>query len=345
MKYTERYYQDLDTVWQSIPDREALSGKTAVITGATGLIGSSVADLLLRANAVSDSGIRILCAGRSEKRVRERFSPYRSGRDFSFLPYDATKPEELKIAADFIIHAAASSSPSDYARYPVEIMLSNVIGLNTLLRAAAERPGTRVLYLSSSEVYGMHDSTEPFSEEDYGPIDILNPRACYPSAKRCAETLCAAYRAQYQVDTVIARPGHIYGPMCTASDSKASAQFARCAAAGEDIVMKSPGNQIRSYCYALDCASALLTVLIRGRSGEAYNISNPLSIATVRDLACGFASAVGRKVVYENPSDAEKAGFTTMTNSSLNSEKLEALGWKGRFDLKRGIESTLSGLS
>ena len=133
--------------------------------------------------------------------------------------------------------------------------------------------------------------------------------------------------------------------MCSASDSKASAQFARCAAAGKDIVMKSAGNQIRSYCYALDCASALLTVLIRGRSGEAYNISNPQSIVTVRELACAFAAAVGKSVVYENPTDAEKAGFTAMTNSSLNSEKLEALGWKGLFDLKRGVESTLSGLS
>ena len=345
MNYTERYYQDLDAVWQSIPDRERLSGKTAVITGATGLIGSSAADLLLRANEACSTGIRLIFAGRSEERVKERFLPYQPDRDFSFLPYDSEKPKELTLTADYIIHAAASANPSDYACFPVNIMLTNFIGLNTLLRSAAEHPGTRVLYISSSEVYGMHESTEPFSEDDFGPIDILNPRSCYPSSKRCAETLCAAYRAQYHVDTVIVRPGHIYGPMSPASDSKAAAQFARCAAAGKDIVMKSAGSQIRSYCYALDCASALLTVLIRGRSGEAYNISNPASIVTVRELAEAFAAAAGKRVVYEDPTAAEKAGFTAMTNSSLNSKKLEALGWKGLFDLQRGVESTMARLS
>ncbi len=344
MKYSESYLYDLDTAWQSIPEREKLFEKTVVITGATGLIGSSAADLLLRANDVCHAGIRLLFAGRKESRVRERFSVYDADRAFLFLPYDSTKPEELTLRADYIIHAASSASPADYARFPVDIMLANVIGINTLLQAAAKNPRTRVLYISSSEVYGSHEGQKPYTETDYGPVDLLNPRSCYPSSKRCAETLCAAYRAQYSVDTVIVRPGHIYGPMCSASDSKASAQFARCAAAGHDIVMKSAGNQLRSYCYALDCASALLTVLIRGMSGEAYNISNASSIVTVRDLAQAFASAVGKKVIYENPTDAEKAGYTAMMNSSLDSAKLEALGWKGIFDLKRGVESTLAEL-
>ncbi len=345
MKYTESYLEDLDRVWQLIPNRGRLLGKTVVITGATGLIGSSTADLLLRANEVHDTGIRLVFAGRNESRIRERFSVYHADQAFSFLPYDSTTPDELAITADYFIHAASSASPTDYAGAPVDIMLANVIGLNSLLQTAVKMPGTRVLYISSSEIYGSHEGREPYSENDYGPIDILNPRACYPSAKRCAETLCAAYRAQYQVDTVIVRPGHIYGPMCSAADSKASAQFARCAAAGEDIVMKSAGNQLRSYCYALDCASALLTVLINGVSGEAYNISNPLSVVTVRELAQAFAAAAGKKVVYENPSDSEKAGFTSMTNSSLNSAKLEALGWKGVFDLRSGVQRTLSGLA
>ena len=69
MKYTERYFQDLDAVWQSIPDREKLFGKTLAITGATGLIGSSLADLLLRANAVCDAGIRLIFAGRTKERL------------------------------------------------------------------------------------------------------------------------------------------------------------------------------------------------------------------------------------------------------------------------------------
>lgn len=116
-------------------------------------------------------------------------------------------------------------------------------------------------------------------------MDILNQRASYPSAKRASETLCIAYGIEYGVDTVIVRPGHIYGPSITESDSRASAQFTRNVVAGKDIVMKSAGTQVRSYCYTLDCASAVLTVLLNGQTGNAYNISNKNSICTISDIA------------------------------------------------------------
>ena len=105
--------------------------------------------------------------------------------------------------------------------------------------------------------------------------------------------------------------------------------------------MKSAGLQLRSYCYTLDCASAILTVLIKGESGEAYNISNSQSVVTIRELAECMAKTAGVKVVFEQASDQELKSYNMMDNSSLNSEKLEVLGWKGCFNLKEGIESTL----
>jgi nucleoside-diphosphate-sugar epimerase len=215
-------------------------------------------------------------------------------------------------------------------------MAANFIGLNNLLSLAAKKNAKRVLYLSSSEVYGQKDSMDPYFENDYGFLDILNQRASYPSSKRAAETLCVAYSMEYNLDTVIVRPGHIYGPAVIPSDNRATAQFTRNAVNREDIVMKSAGSQLRSYCYSLDCASAILAVLLNGERENAYNISNPDSIITISAIAKAIANAAGRKLTFENPADAEAKGYNLMSNSSLDSKKLEGLGWYAVFSPEEG---------
>lgn len=139
----------------------------------------------------------------------------------------------------------------------------------------------------------------------------------------------------------MARQGYIYGPQITTTDSRATAQFTRKAIAGEPIVMKSAGTQLRSYTYTLDCASAILAILLNGQSGEAYNISNPHSIVTIRQIAEEFSKAAGQELVFENPTDKEKAGYNLMDNSSLDSTKLESLGWKAKFDMGIGVKRTI----
>ena len=113
------------------------------------------------------------------------------------------------------------------------------------------------------------------------------------------------------------------------------------AADGKDIIMKSDGAQIRSYCYMLDCASAILYVLLKGKKGEAYNISNPNSIMSIRELAEYLAKVGNVRLKFELPSQDEKKAFNPMNNSSLNSEKLCGLGWSGLFDAKLGLEHTV----
>ena len=105
--------------------------------------------------------------------------------------------------------------------------------------------------------------------------------------------------------------------------------------------MKSAGNQIRSYCYTLDCASAILSVLINGATCNAYNISNRNSIVSIREMADELAKTGGVQVVFEAPSDIEKKSYNMMNNSSLDSHKLEELGWRGLFDLSEGVKKTL----
>lgn len=345
INYCEEYWQDVAKVAEQIPNLYFLKNNSILITGATGMICSAVAEVLFYLNREKSANIQIILAGRNRERMKKRFYCFEEGKDFSFLQYDATSAIPQNIKADYIIHGASNADPGKFAKEPVETMLANIIGLNTLLKSATNNNAKRLLYISSSEVYGRKEEKRPYKEDDYGFVDILNPRASYPSSKRAAETLCVAYSAEYGLDTVIIRPGHIYGPTITSSDSRASAQFTRQAKAGENIVMKSAGRQLRSYCYTMDCASAILTVLINGQCKEAYNISNPQSVVTIREMAEALAKAGNVKIVFENPSDIEIKSYNLMDNSSLESDKIEKLGWKAVFDIISGMQKTLNYIS
>jgi len=341
MKYNAAYREDVAESIQSIPQVEKLKEKSILITGGTGMICSTVADILFYLNQYGGYRMTILLAGRNREKMIQRFPYAREGADYHFLPFDAETGRLGNIRADFLIHGASPADPRSFERKPAETIMTNVSGLKAVLDQALFNKGSRALYISSSEVYGRKKDSSPFKENDYGFVDILNPRSCYPNAKRLGETLCAAYGKEYGVNTVIVRPGHIYGPSIPPADSRATAQFTRNALSKSPIIMKSAGTQLRSYCYTLDCASALLTVIINGKSGEAYNISNSRSIITIRQIAEAFARAAGMKLQFENPTDQEKAGYNLMDNSSLDSRKLESLGWKGCFDLVKGVKRTL----
>ncbi len=350
IRYCESYWEDVDRVLACVPNLEKIKGQSVLITGGTGMICSSLVDLLLCYNLHARAEVCIILAGRSKERTCARFAGFEEGKDFFFLPYDAAAQDDkaqqmMNINADYVVHGSSNADPAILTVEPVETMLANMIGLNRLLDEACKGQSKRLLYISSSEVYGNRSSREdesPYIEEDYGYVDILNPRAAYPCAKRAAEALCVSYGTEYGFDTVIVRPGHIYGPSITKTDSRASAQFTRSAAAGENIVIKSAGTQLRSYCYTLDCASAILTVLLNGKTGNAYNISNRNSVVTIRDVAEALAKAGGINVIFEEASRQEKAGYNLMSNSSLNAEKLESLGWKALFGLEEGTQKTLA---
>ncbi len=342
LRKSKLWATDLDLTAAYLPELEQLNGKTVFITGAGGLICSALVDLLVRYNETRFATIHILAAGRSEGKMRARF-PGAFGRPFfSFVRYDAL--EELPVIdryVDYIIHGAGNASPDRIILEPVETMTDNYVGLLHLLQLAKKTGTGRVLYISSSEVYGRKESAEPFHETEYGFIDLLNPRNSYSVGKRAAETLCASFSAEYGVETVIARPGHIYGPTATPSDTRVSSAWAHAAARGEDIVMKSDGSQVRSYCYCLDCASALLKILLCGECAHAYNIANPDSVISIREMAEILTRTTDTKLVLELPSDEEKYSFNPMSNSSLDSTKLLALGWRGIFDAETGFSHTV----
>ena len=195
---------------------------------------------------------------------------------------------------------------------------------------------------NSSEVYGKATPrVDGFKEEDYGFVDVLNPRSSYPMGKRAAETLCASYAKEYGVDVSIVRPGHIYGPTASPKDQRVSSAFAWAAARGEPIVLKSAGTSRRSYTHADDCASAIMTVVERGSPGAAYNIANRAGVCSIRQMAEIMSDAGGVELRIEAASAVEQAAFNPMDNSCLDPTKLEGLGWSGRIGYEDGFRQTV----
>lgn len=341
MKYSKQYIDDIKAVLENINNLKNLYNQKILITGATGMICSSIVDILFYLNSNLNANIKIILAGRDKKRLIKRFSLYSCDIDYFFLEYDATKNQDINLNVDYIIHGASNANPSSYVKQPVETILANITGLDVLLRLARKVNPKKLVFISSSEVYGRIDGKKDLEEGNYGLIDILNLRACYPNSKRLAETLCIAYAEEYDINVTIARPGHIYGPTITLQDDRASAQFTKFSMSKQDIIMKSSGLQLRSYCYVLDCASAILTILLNGENGNAYNISNKKSIVSIRNVAEEFSKSSGVSLKFENASDYEKKGYNMMDNVCLKSDKLEKLGWKAIFDLKTGVDHTL----
>lgn len=338
---SELWFKDIDTVSETImSELNELAGNTVMITGAAGLICSAIVDILIRYNETHKEKVEILAAGRRD--MRDRFKEYFDRAYFKFVKFDSSKGGNIiDIPVNFIIHGASNAFPSAIIAEPVETMASNFTGLLCLLNHAREHKAKRLLYISSSEVYGRKDNNDPYKEDEHGYIDLLNPRNSYSVSKCASETLCASYFAEYGVETVIVRPGHIYGPTASARDNRVSSEFAYAAARGEDIVMKSDGSQLRSYCHCIDCATAILMVLLRGESTCAYNISNPDSVVTIMQMAEYMAEAGGVELKKGTSNEQERKTYNSMQNSSLDSTKLLELGWKPQYDIKNGIERTI----
>lgn len=316
---------------------EKLSGSNILVTGATGLIGSCLVDVLMT-NPNKD--YQVYALGRNEKRAQARFLQFKDEPSFHFLLGDVTQPLASDKPFHFIIHAASNGSPNFFANNPVEVMKSNLFGVSNLIEYGLAHGMKRFLYVSTGEVYGVNEAAT-LDESSYGYVDILNTRSCYPSSKRAAETLAMCYAGEYGADVVVARPCHTYGPHFTESDNRVYAQFIRNVLNSEDIVMKSAGTQYRSWCYVEDCVSAFLYILLKGKCGEAYNIADKSSVVTIRELAEMIAHIAGRKVIMQILSDIEKNGFTPIKRAVFDTAKLEALGWSVSGSMEEKLRRTI----
>lgn len=342
--YTNNLYlEDVKKVADISLPWEKFQGKSVLLSGATGLLGSFFIDVLMQKNT-EGLNCTVYALGRNREKAEERFSKWIDDGHLTFVQYDINKPFELNDVAkiDYVLHLASNTHPVQYATDPIGTITTNIIGLQNMLDFAVSHKAERFVFASSNEIYGENRGDVKMFDEKYcGYIDSNTLRAGYPESKRCGEALCQAYKSQKGLNTVVARFTRSYGPTMLMSDTKAISQFIKKGIVGEDIVLKSAGTQNYSYTYMADAISGLLTIILKGESGEAYNIADEASNITLKDLARIIADYAGKKVVFEIPDTVEASGYSKATKALLDGSKLKKLGWQPCYGIKEGIERTL----
>ena len=337
------YLEDVARVADVNLPWEKLHGKSVLLSGATGLLGSFLVDILLQKNT-QELDCTVYALGRTQKKAEERFSKWWGNKHLVFLPYNVNQPfvrDDIG-TVDYVLHLASNTHPMQYATDPIGTITTNIIGLQNMLVFAVEHHATRFAFASSNEIYGENRGDAELFDESYcGYIDSNTLRAGYPESKRCGEALCQAYKTQKGLDVVIPRFTRSYGPSMLLTDTKAISQFIRKGITGEDIVLKSAGTQNYSYTYMADAIYGLLTVILCGESGEAYNIADEASNITLKDLAKIIADHAGKHVVFEIPDAVEAAGYSKATKALLDGSKLKKLGWKPFYTIQDGIPRTI----
>ena len=336
------YFRDIQLAADTKIDWSKLSNKTMLITGATGMIASVLIDILMYRNESCNQNTKLIAVSRNEQKAKERFGLYWDSEQFTYLSQDIANPLPKLGKIDYILHAASNTHPRAYATDPIGTITANVQGTYQLLEYAVNHACERFLFFSSVEIYGENkNDVDKFDETYLGYIDCNTTRAGYPESKRLGEAMCNAFAAQKGQDFVVGRFSRVYGPTMLEEDSKAIAQFIHKAVAGEDIVLKSEGNQLYSYTYVVDAAMAALYLLLYGEKGEAYNVADASSDILLRDLAGLLAKEAGTKVIFELPDAVEKAGYSTATKAILDASKIEQLGWHAQTSIAEGIAKTV----
>lgn len=339
------YTKQLHTITQQILPWYKLQDKSILISGATGMLGKCLIDVLMTKNRLDNTNIRVIALSRNEDIAKERLREWWRLPELTYYPCDINEGISECGETDFIIHAASNTHPKQYATDPIGTITSNVLGTKNLLDYAVKSRSQRFCFLSSVEVYGENSGdVEKFGEDYLGYLDCNTLRAGYPESKRLGEALCNAYAEAYGISFVIPRLSRLYGPTMLPADTKALSQFIRKAAAGEDIVLKSEGNQKYSYTFITDAVNAVLHILLFGEDKAAYNVADEASDTKLRELAAMLAQISGTEVVFELPEEIERKGYSAATKAMLDAGKLQALGWQAKVHLPEGLRCTVESL-
>ena len=339
------YIDDIKEILKNNIPFNKLFGSKILISGSTGLVGTLLVDVLMFLNRNYNANITVFALCRNYLRAKDVFNVYKNDTLLSIIAHDINLPiESLPISdtVDYVIHMASNTHPLDYSHDPIGTITSNVIGTKNMLDFAESHHTKRFLFTSSNEIYGENRGDVVLFDERYcGYIDCNTLRAGYPESKRCGEALCQAYKSQKNIDIVVARLTRSYGATLKDNDSKAMTQFIRKAVKGEDIVLKSQGEQMYSYTYVSDAVAGLFFVLLCGVNGEAYNVADGRSDIKLKLIAEILAKLANSKVIYDLPTDAEKEGFSRVVKAQLAGDKIERLGWQMKYDVKNGLKRTL----
>lgn len=276
---------DIDEICTSLgASAQAFAGKRILITGARGFLGRYFTDVFLRLNKVMLSAPCEVIAIDNLRTSGELGAEIPQDRQLAFVNHDMVKPFYPERPVDYVLHLAGIASPYYYRKWPLETLEVATTGLKNVLELAHQSKA-RVLFFSSSEIYGDPDSAHvPTKESYHGNVSCLGARACYDESKRLGETLVRIYHTQFGVSGMIVRPFNVYGPGMQKYDYRVLPNFAARVLAGEPLNVYGTGGQTRTFCYVTDALRGFLQVLLSGQPGEPYNIGNPSPEVSMVDL-------------------------------------------------------------
>ncbi len=315
---------------------EQLRDSTVLITGGTGLVGFNIINELVKVKEALN--IKILALVRNEEKARGIFADFIN--QVELVRGDVTDKLNIDKPVHYLIHGASITSSKAFVENPVETIMTAVTGTQNMLRLAREKNVRSMVYLSSMEAYGKVDGNSLLTEADVGYINPLSLRSSYPESKRMCESLCVAYAAEYGVPVKIARLVQTFGPGMQPTDKRVVVQFINNALMGQNIEIKASGESSRMYLYTFDAVSALITLLLNGENGAAYNLANKDTYCSIRALAETIVKVANSNsaVLVNTGTEEERKIYPPDSFLRLDTSKLEALGWKARYSLEESIK-------
>lgn len=297
-----------------------------MVTGAAGLIGSHLCEALIR------RGDEVVAVDNFLTGQRANIDSLSTSDRFTFLEGDAAHVGALDLDGriDAICQLASAASPTDFSRIPIEILKAGSEAIFATLELAQAHDARYVL-ASTSEVYG-EPLVHPQTEEYWGNVNPVGPRACYDESKRFAEAAVSTYARSFGVDTAIVRIFNTYGPRMRINDGRAVSNFVVQALREEPITVQGDGSQSRSFCYVTDQVAGLMAMLDSDESGP-LNIGNPEEF-TVLELAEVVLELTGSRSPIEFlplPQDDPTQRRPDISRASAK------LGWSPTVSLRDGL--------
>ena len=319
---------------------DKLRERTILVTGATGLIGTTLVNALAYANKKMSLEIKIIGMGRNAEKAKARLDS-----TILFQVADVADKVSLEEPIDYIVHAANPTSSSFFVNNPVETIKIAVNGTMNLLELAKEKHVKGFVYLSSMEVYGHPEKGCKVVESAVGGFDTMVTRNCYPQSKQICEMLCKSYQSEYGIPTTVVRLTQTFGPGVEYTDGRVFAEFMRCAVEKKDIILHTTGGTERCYLHTTDAVTAILTVLTKGKPGEAYTAANLETYCTILDMAKMVADKIADgEISVKIEVDDVNRGYASELHMLLDTEKIEGLGWKAHKGLAEMYKNMIEGL-
>lgn len=317
-----------------------LKDKTILVTGGTGLIGSTLISALLFANNSHDLNLHIIAIVRNTINAARQFAKQiTESTALTFIEGKVENLPEISVHTDYIIHGACPTSSSFFVNNPVETIQASVIGTMELLELAKKHKPEGFIYLSSMEAYGEVHTEEQLKENMLGFVNPLITRSCYPESKRMCEAICNAYAVEYGIQATSIRLAQTFGPGVAYNDTRIFAMMARCAMNKEDILLQTKGTSRHSYLYTAQAVTAILTVLLKGEAGMVYNAANPDTYCSIYEMGEMVAKELGNeKITVKIAMNGDISKYPAPSFLNLDISAIRVLGWEPSGDLRRMYE-------